>query len=125
MISLRLGERMRQCLASLDTRGNGLLDGGQRASGAVFRLNEVENFTILRKAGDEPRHDAAQRSKVLRSGEILDRLDFHERASCKRPMDRPAPSAATMRGSGIGFIGDASIASGATVSASASAEGGQ
>ena len=49
MISLRLGERMRQRLASLDTRGNGLLDGGQRASGAVFRLNEVENFTILGK----------------------------------------------------------------------------
>jgi hypothetical protein len=59
MISLRLGEHMRQRLASLDTRANSLLDGGQRAPGPVFRLNEVENFTILRKAGDEPRHDAA------------------------------------------------------------------
>ena len=59
MISLRLGERMRQRLASLNTSGNGPLDGGQRTSGPVFGLNKVENFTILREAGDEPRHDAA------------------------------------------------------------------
>ena len=59
MISLRLSERMRQRLASLDTRGNGLLDGGQSASGPVFGLNEVENFTILGKADNEPRHNAA------------------------------------------------------------------
>jgi hypothetical protein len=58
MIALRLGERMRQRLASFNTRSNGLLDGGQSASSPVFRLDEVENFTILRKAGDEPRHDA-------------------------------------------------------------------
>ena len=44
-----------------NTRGNGLLDGGQNASGPVFRLNEVENFAG--KRGDEPRHDAAQRAR--------------------------------------------------------------
>jgi len=59
MISLRLGERQRQRLASFNTRGNGLLDVGQRASGPIFRLNQAENFTILRKTGDEPRRNAA------------------------------------------------------------------
>jgi hypothetical protein len=86
MISLRLRERMRQHLASLNARRNGLLDSGQRASGPVFSLNEVENFTVLRKAGDEARHDAAERREVLSPGEILDRLDFHESVSCKRAM---------------------------------------
>jgi len=28
-----------------NTRGNGPLDVGQRASGPIFRLNQVENFT--------------------------------------------------------------------------------
>jgi glycine cleavage system regulatory protein len=59
VISLRLGERQRQRLASFNTRGSGPSDVGQRASGPVFRLNEVENFTILRKTGDEARRNAA------------------------------------------------------------------
>jgi hypothetical protein len=111
MISLRLGERMRQRLASRDTRGDGVLDGGQRASGPVFHLNEVENFPILGKAGDEPRHDAAQRRKVLRSCEIFDRLDFHERACCKRRMGRPIRPKCRDDAAQACFIGDASIAS--------------
>jgi hypothetical protein len=58
----------------------------------------------------------------LRSGEILDRLDFHELDSCKRRMGRPISlECCEMRGAGIGILGDASIARGATVSASVSA----